>query len=191
MTLKNAALLALVGTILMTVLLVWNFVSNVLNVLRGVEAPIVSSWKVMSMSKWVFTLLLCACLQGAAFGGAADERVLYNGKIFTGEPEHPYAEAVAIRGDKIVAVGNRGEVSKAVASGAEMIDLKGNFLMPGLIDSHCHAVDGGLSLISAVIGENVSSVDELVAFAAEAKSSGHGMQGDILTVRGIPLAFWS
>jgi len=41
MTLKNAALLALVGTILMTVLLVWNFVSNVLHVLRGVEAPIV------------------------------------------------------------------------------------------------------------------------------------------------------
>ena len=36
MTLKNAALLALVGTILMTVLLVWNFVSNVLHVLRGV-----------------------------------------------------------------------------------------------------------------------------------------------------------
>jgi hypothetical protein len=41
MTLKNAALLALVGTILMTVLLVWNFVSNVVNVLRGVEAPVV------------------------------------------------------------------------------------------------------------------------------------------------------
>jgi hypothetical protein len=41
MTLKNAALLALVGTIVMTVLLAWNFVSNVLNVLRGVEAPVV------------------------------------------------------------------------------------------------------------------------------------------------------
>ena len=41
MTLKNAALLAFVGTILMTVLLVWNFVSNFLNVLRGVEAPVV------------------------------------------------------------------------------------------------------------------------------------------------------
>ena len=145
----------------------------------------------MSMSKWVFKLLLCACLQGAAFAGAAEERVLYNGKIFTGEPEHPYAEAVAIRSDKIVAVGNRGEVSKAVASGAEMIDLKGNFLMPGLIDSHCHAVDGGLSLISADIGENASSLDELVAFAAAAKKSGRGMQGDILTVSGIPLAFWS
>ena len=143
------------------------------------------------MSKWMFTLLLCSCIPCAVFAGAADERVLYNGKIFTGEPGHPYAEAVAIRGDKIVAVGNRVEVSKAMATGAEMIDLKGNFLMPGLIDSHCHAVDGGLSLIAADIGENVSSVEELVAFAAEAKKSGRGMQGDILSVSGIPLAFWS
>jgi predicted amidohydrolase YtcJ len=143
------------------------------------------------MSKWMFTLLLCSCIPCTVFAGVADERVLYNGKIFTGEPGHPYAEAVAIRGDKIVAVGNRVEVSKAVATGAEMIDLKGNFLMPGLIDSHCHAVDGGLSLISADIGENVSSVEELVAFAAEAKKSGRGMQGDILSVSGIPLAFWS
>jgi predicted amidohydrolase YtcJ len=105
------------------------------------------------MPRWVFTFLLCACLQGAAFAGATDERVLYNGKVFTGEPEHPYAEAVAIRNDKkIVAVGNRGEVSKAVTSGVEMIDLKGNFLVPGMIDSHCHAVDGGRSLISADVG---------------------------------------
>ena len=145
----------------------------------------------MSRTNRVFAALLFACLQGIAFAGGADERVLYNGKIFTGEPEHPYAEAVATRGDKIVAVGNRGEVSKAVARGAEIIDLKGNLLLPGLIDSHCHAVDGGLSLISADIGENVNSVDGLFAFAAEAKQSGRGMQGDILTVSGIPLAFWS
>jgi hypothetical protein len=41
MTLKSAALLALDGTILMTALLEWNFVSNLVNVLRGVEAPMV------------------------------------------------------------------------------------------------------------------------------------------------------
>ncbi len=143
------------------------------------------------MLKWVSTLLLCACLQGIAFAAGADEQVLYNGKVFTGEPEHPYAEAVAIRGDKIVAVGNRGEVSKTVARSAEMVDLKGNFLMPGLIDSHCHAIDGGLTLISADLGENAKSVEELVAFSAEAKKSGRGMQGDILIVSGLPLAFWS
>jgi hypothetical protein len=41
MTLKNAALLALIGTTLMTALLLWVFVSNVVNVLRGVDAPVV------------------------------------------------------------------------------------------------------------------------------------------------------
>jgi len=49
MTLKNAALLALIGTIVMTVLLVWNFVFNVVNVLRGVEASVV-----------LFSSLICA-----------------------------------------------------------------------------------------------------------------------------------
>src|SRR4030081_1501130 len=107
----------------------------------------------MSKANWVFALMLCACLEGVLFARGSDEQVLYNGKIFTAEPEHPYAEAVAIRGDKIVAVGNRGEVSKTLASSAEGIALKGNLLLPGLIDSHCHAVDGGLSLISADVGE--------------------------------------
>ena len=41
MTLKNAALLALIGTILMTALLLWTFVSNMINVLRGGDAPVV------------------------------------------------------------------------------------------------------------------------------------------------------
>lgn len=139
------------------------------------------------MSMWAFPVLLCACLQGPA----AHERILYNAKIFTAEPPHPYAEAVAIRGDKIVAVGNRVEVWRAVANGAESIDLKGKFLMPGLIDSHCHAVSGGLSLISATVGDSVRSVAQLAAFAAAAKQSGRGMQGDILVVRGVPLEFWS
>jgi predicted amidohydrolase YtcJ len=144
----------------------------------------------MSRANRVFALLLCFCLQGVLFASEADERVLYNGKIFTGEPDHPYAEAVAFRGDKIVAVGTRADASRAVASGAEAIDLKGNFLMPGLIDSHCHAIDGGLSLISADTGEDMHTVDELMAFAAGAKTSGRGMQGDILVVSGLPLPFW-
>ena len=52
--------------------------------------------------------------------------------------------------------------------------------MPGLIDSHCHAIEGGLSLLAADIGENVKSVDELVAFADEAKKSGRGNEGQTL-----------
>jgi predicted amidohydrolase YtcJ len=145
----------------------------------------------MVMTRLVLPLLLCASLQGAARPEAPLERVFYGGKIFTADPQHPYAEAVAIRGDRIVAVGTRAEASRAVGSGAELIDLKGNFLMPGLIDSHCHAIDGGLSLISANFDQRSSSLDDLAAFTVEAKKSGRGMQGDILIVSGIPLEFWS
>ena len=119
------------------------------------------------------------------------ERVFYHAKIFTAEPEHAYAEAIAIRGDKIVAVGSRAEVAKAVGENAEMVDLQGKTLFPGFIDSHAHPLDGGLTLISADIGEKARTVDELVSFAADAKKNGKGLRGDILHVTGVPLIFWS
>ncbi|HXX43947.1 MAG TPA: amidohydrolase [Candidatus Acidoferrales bacterium] len=139
----------------------------------------------------MFALLLLLCLPWVVAAQSADDVVLFHAKVFTGEPEHPYAEAVAIRGDKIVAVGNRGDVSKAVGNDAKFIDLKGDFLMPGMIDSHCHAIGGGLLLIAAFVGEDVRTIDQLVAFADEAKKSARGMHGDILIVSGVPLAFWS
>ena len=145
----------------------------------------------MSRPNWVFVLLMSIVLPAAVVAQSGTERVLFNGKIFTADPQHPYADAVAIRGDKIVAVGGLREVAKSVASSAERVDLKGGLLVPGLIDSHCHAVDGGLDLISASVGEDMSSVDALERFAAEAKKSGRGMRSDILVVGGLPLAFWS
>jgi len=144
-----------------------------------------------SVPGWVLAYLFCFSLLAALPARAADDVVLFHGKVFTGEPEHPYADAVAIRDDKIVAVGDRGDVSKAVAGDAKFIDLKGNFLMPGLIDSHCHAIGGGLLLIAAIVGEDTRTMDQLAAFADDAKKSGRGMHGDILIVSGVPLAFWS
>ena len=121
----------------------------------------------------------------------ASQRILFNAKIFTGDPQNPYAYAVAIRGDKIVAVGNLPEVAKSVSPNAERIDLKGKSLFPGFIDSHSHSLMGGMALISADASEKVSTMDELVTFVAEAKTSGRGMRGDILQILGLPLEFWS
>jgi predicted amidohydrolase YtcJ len=121
----------------------------------------------------------------------AVERVFHNARVFTAEIEHPYAEAVAIRGDKIVAVGSRADVEKKVAKQAERIDLHGQWLLPGFIDSHTHSVQGGLSLISADVGDKVQTIEELVAFVADVRKSGKGMRGNVLSVSGMPLAFWS
>ncbi|HKM48961.1 MAG TPA: amidohydrolase [Terriglobales bacterium] len=119
------------------------------------------------------------------------ERILFNAKVFTGVPEHPYADAVALRGDKIVAVGSLAEVLPATNKNAERVDLQGKFLLPGLIDSHAHPIEGGLTLISADVDNEMPSMDALVTFAAEAKKSGKGMRGDVLFISGMPLTYWS
>jgi predicted amidohydrolase YtcJ len=123
--------------------------------------------------------------------GSANERILYHAKIFTADSQNPYAEAVAIRGDKIVAVGNLPEVEKAVSAGVERIDLDGKSLFPGFIDSHSHSVEGGLNLIGADATDKVETLAQLPVFVDDAKKAGRGLRGDIVEVQGMPLAFWS
>jgi len=119
------------------------------------------------------------------------ERIFFHAKVFTGDPQNPYAEAVAIGGDKIIAVGNFPEVAKSVPENAERIDLEGKSLFPGFIDSHSHSIDGGLNIISADASEKVQSLDELPPFVKDAKKKGTAMRGDIVEILGMPLEFWS
>lgn len=123
--------------------------------------------------------------------GLSDERIFFHAKVFTADPQNPYAEAVAIRGAKIVAVGSLPEVAASVASSAERLDMEGKSLFPGFIDSHSHSIDGGLSRISADASEKVHSLDELPSFATDARKTGKGMRGDVLEILGLPLEFWS
>ncbi len=136
-----------------------------------------------------FLLLPTASSLWAQEGSA--ERIFFHAKVFTGDPQNPYAEAVAIRGAQIVAVGNLPEVVKSVSANAERIDLQGKSLLPGFIDSHSHSIDGGLGLIAADASEKVLSLNQLPPFANDAIQTGKGMRGDILEILGLPLEFWS
>src|SRR5260370_23041972 len=107
----------------------------------------------------VFCTLVLASAAWSA-GNKVAERIFYNGNIFTAEPEHPYAEAVAIRGDKIVGVGNLSEVTNLVSACAERVNLEGKSLLPGFIDSHSHSVQGGINLLSAEVAEDLQSLDD-------------------------------
>ena len=139
----------------------------------------------------LFFAAFIVLLASSALWAQGDERVFFHAKIFTAVPEHPYAEAVAIRGGQIVAVGSTPEVTKSVSATAERIDLDGRSLFPGFIDSHSHSIDGGLGLIAADATDKVSSLDALPPFADDAKNSGRGMRGDVLEILGLPLEFWS
>ncbi|HYH47881.1 MAG TPA: amidohydrolase family protein, partial [Thermoanaerobaculia bacterium] len=64
--------------------------------------------------------------------------VLFNGKVFTADPGRPWAEAVAIRGARIVAVGSDARVRELEGPGTRSLDLGGRVVVPGFNDSHAH-----------------------------------------------------
>lgn len=64
--------------------------------------------------------------------------VFTNGVVWTGDDEGTVAEAVAVRGDRIVRVGSDGEIGRYVGDDTRVVDLGGRFLMPGFIDAHAH-----------------------------------------------------
>ena len=143
----------------------------------------------LTMVATALLLMLAASLLSAEDGQG--EKVFFNAKVFTGDPQNPYADSVAIRNDKVLVAGTLPEVLKSVSASAPRIDLGGKSLFPGFVDSHSHSIDGGLTLISANATETVRSLDQLPALAEDARKTGKGMRGDILEVLGLPLEFWS
>jgi predicted amidohydrolase YtcJ len=91
--------------------------------------------------------------------------VLVNGKIFTADDANPWAEAVAVRNGKILAVGTNAAIRKYAGSGTRLLDVQGRLVIPGLIDAHTHFVEGGKSLTSLTFrGVNsIAKIQEMVA----------------------------
>lgn len=72
--------------------------------------------------------------------------VLYNGNIYTMDRRLPRGSAVAIDGDRIVAVGGDDEIRALAGEGSDLVDLRGQPVVPGFIDAHIHFLSYGLSL---------------------------------------------
>ena len=94
-------------------------------------------------------LLSCWALQAVAAESFAD-RILVNGNILTVDARDSVAEAVAIRGGLIVAVGSNEEVETLAGPATDRIDLEGLTATPGLLDSHVHFSSGGLLKLTQV-----------------------------------------
>jgi predicted amidohydrolase YtcJ len=90
------------------------------------------------------TLLAALCILSGACAHARNARpaapdlVLTGGKVFTADPARPWAEAVAIRGERIVAVGSSEEVSRLAGTSTRRIALGGRVVVPGFNDAHDH-----------------------------------------------------
>ena len=74
------------------------------------------------------------------------DMLLYNGIIRTMDPAQPRADAIALRRDRVLALGSRQEVTSLLDDRAQALDLHGSAVIPGLIDSHIHLLSYSLGL---------------------------------------------
>jgi hypothetical protein len=93
----------------------------------------------------IFTKIVSAILFSSALMAADPDLILYNGKIVTVDPRFSIAQAVAVSGERVLAVGADEAIVTMRAASTKMIDLHGRTVLPGLIDSHVHALEAALS----------------------------------------------
>ena len=74
---------------------------------------------------------------------APADLILSNGKIITVDDQFSIAQAVAVRGDRIVAVGSNADINKLAGPNTRRIDLRGKAVVPGMIDNHAHFQEEG------------------------------------------------
>ncbi len=132
------------------------------------------------MKRHIFLLTLLATV-GCAPPPAEEpaDLVLTNGKIVTVDENVPEAEAVAIRGDRIVAVGSAREVEAYVGSETELIDLEGRLAIPGFIEGHGHFMSLGNSrlILDLTQVNNWNEIETMVGDVAESAEPGAWIEG--------------
>lgn len=98
--------------------------------------------------------------------GAADaDMILTNARIYTVEAKQPWAEAVAIKDGKIVAVGSAAAVGKYRGSATQVVDLGGKLVLPAFGDAHVHPLFGALSRSRCPLqdGKTIADYQALIA----------------------------
>ncbi|HET7422798.1 MAG TPA: amidohydrolase [Gemmatimonadales bacterium] len=119
-------------------------------------------------------LFLTACGSGGSATSRADDPadlVVY-GRVWTGDSARPWASAVAIRGDRIAAVGDSAEIARLVGPATRTLSSGAGLVTPGFMDSHTHFIDGGIQLASIDLRPATSPEDfirRVKAFVSERK----------------------
>jgi predicted amidohydrolase YtcJ len=133
----------------------------------------------MPRQRFLLTLAGLACLARSPLLRADQaDLALVNGRVYTLDPARPWAEALAVRGDRILAVGSTDEVRRLAGPGTRVIDLRGAFALPGFNDGHVHVDSTGALLV----GVNLLDVHEPKAFRQRiAEAAGRLPRGSWIT----------
>jgi predicted amidohydrolase YtcJ len=105
--------------------------------------------------------------------------IIFNAHVITVNPIQPHAQALAILGDRILAVGSNDRVCGLAGPGAQKIDLEGSTVVPGFIDAHCHVGSAGLLHLRCVNCDlrTVPAIQAAILDRVETTSPGEWIQG--------------
>ncbi|SUX80953.1 N-substituted formamide deformylase precursor [Citrobacter youngae] len=95
-------------------------------------------------------MALAVMLMGTSSLASAQDKadvVLYNDQLITMDEQQPNAQALAVKGQHIIAVGNNEEIKKWSGQNTREINLAGKTVIPGLIDTHLHGIRGGRTFL--------------------------------------------
>jgi hypothetical protein len=119
----------------------------------------------------IYFLALVTGMHTSAQSKPAATLMIINAAIYTVDKEHPKAEAVAVIGDRIVAVGSSAEINLWRGSATRVIDAHGKLLLPGFNDAHVHFISGGAQLDQVNLTDATSPQEFARRIAAQVKKT--------------------
>lgn len=129
------------------------------------------------------SLLLAGCAPAVSAPPAVPtlpaDLVLRGGKVFLADQAGTVVEALAIRGDEVVAAGTSTEVSRHLGPDTEVVELRGRLVTPGFNDAHIHFAPGGVSLLNLdLLGTtSLAEIERLVVERVRTAAPGEWIQG--------------
>src|SRR5205085_8868659 len=114
----------------------------------------------------ILSLLLSFAFVPSAPNAASADLIFINGNIYTVNDKQPHAEAVAVKGDRIVFVGSNSAAKKFEGPNTRIIDLHGATTVPGMTDAHQHLEGVGFREMTL----NLEGITNLQDFLAKVKT---------------------
>ncbi len=122
-------------------------------------------------------LIVFGAVAGCAANGAPDT-VLVNGKVFTSNAAQPWAQAVAIRGDRVVAVGDSAAIAALAGSNTRRLDAGGRTIVPGINDAHQHVtIAPPYEMLTLPLDPTMAQVGEALRAQAAITPAGRSIRG--------------
>lgn len=133
------------------------------------------------------------CTDNDSADNIGAESIYVNGKIYTAKDKDSFQQAIAIAHDgTIIKVGSNEEIKKIADSNTQVFDLDNKVLMPGLIDSHIHALASGVEAVLATMDSDDTTIDisKVEAKLRQSSLDGTGVAGDVLFLNGLSSEYW-